>query len=86
METIIQKPLNELEDLWRKENPRPKFTIPDRTEFCKWIVKKIKQSDAVEWDEVMKQYIENELSYQDHKNEFEWLKENYNPPTKKEKL
>jgi hypothetical protein len=36
--TIELKPL---EDLWRKENPREKFTIPDRTEFYKWIRLKI---------------------------------------------
>ena len=36
--TIELKPL---EDLWRKENPREKFTIPDRTAFYKWIRLKI---------------------------------------------
>ncbi len=36
--TIELKPL---EDLWRKENPRDKFTIPDRTAFYKWIRLKI---------------------------------------------
>jgi len=36
--TIELKPL---EDLWRKENPRDKFTVPDRTDFYKWIRLKI---------------------------------------------
>lgn len=36
--TIQLKPL---EDLWREENPRDKFTIPDMTAFYKWIRIKI---------------------------------------------
>lgn len=36
--TIQLKPL---EDLWREENPRDKFTIPDATAFYKWIRIKI---------------------------------------------
>lgn len=35
------KELKPLEDLWRKENPHPKFRIPDRTQFYKWIRIKI---------------------------------------------
>ncbi len=33
--------LKPLEDLWRQENPREHYTIPDRTEFYKWIRIKI---------------------------------------------
>ncbi len=29
--------LKPLEDLWRDEHPSDKYTIPDRTEFYKWI-------------------------------------------------
>ncbi len=29
--------LKPLEDLWRKEHPSKHYTIPDRTEFYKWI-------------------------------------------------
>jgi len=36
--TIELKPL---EDLWRKENKKNKFTIPDTTTFYKWIRLKI---------------------------------------------
>lgn len=36
--TIQLKPL---EDLWREENPRDKFTIPDTAAFYKWIRIKI---------------------------------------------
>ena len=35
------KELTPLQDLWRKENPREKFTIPDQTAFFKWIREKI---------------------------------------------
>lgn len=35
------KELKPLEDLWRKENPRDEFVVPDRTEFYKWIRLKI---------------------------------------------
>lgn len=35
------KELKPLEDLWREENPRPNFTIPDTTKFYKWIRIKI---------------------------------------------
>ncbi len=35
------KELKPLEDLWRKENPRDNFTIPDRTAFYRWIRLKI---------------------------------------------
>jgi len=41
---LFNKPcieLEPLEDLWRKENPREKFTIPDMTDFYRWIRKKI---------------------------------------------
>ncbi len=33
--------LKPLEELWRKENGRVIFTIPDRTKFYKWIRLKI---------------------------------------------
>lgn len=35
--------LKPLEDLYRKENPRPdgKFYIPDRTKFYEWITRKV---------------------------------------------
>lgn len=35
------KELKPLEDLWRKENLRDSFTIPDTTAFYKWIRVKI---------------------------------------------
>ncbi len=41
---LFNKPcdqLKPLEDLWRKENPRPTFTTPNRTAFYKWIRLKI---------------------------------------------
>ena len=39
--TKPQQQLKPLEDLWRKENSPDKFTIPDATEFYKWITKKV---------------------------------------------
>jgi hypothetical protein len=41
---LFSKPMKELkplEDLWRKENPRDEYVIPDATQFYKWIRLKI---------------------------------------------
>jgi len=45
---LFNKPahvLDPLEDLWRKENSPDRFVIPDRTQFYKWIVKKMQDNE-----------------------------------------
>jgi hypothetical protein len=37
-----QKILDELEELYRAEHPKPYLYLPDKTVFYKWIVEKIK--------------------------------------------
>lgn len=41
------KVLDDLHDLWRKENPRDRFVIPDRTVFYKWIKEKVLLNEAI---------------------------------------
>lgn len=74
---LFNKPYEELkplEDLWRKENPRPYFTIPDTTDFYRWIRLKITDENhlnTVGWDliEEFSDKLEKQFSSHPDKNQ-----------------